>query len=126
MIRATQQVIDRFGVFASVVCAIHCLLLAVAPTVFAVIGLEILADHETEWFFIALAIGAALLATFIGFRKHGSRKVVTFFMIGIALLIVSRLTEMMHLHGVGVVISIAGGACLVTAHFLNIRKSNCC
>ena len=60
---------DRFGVIASVLCAIHCLL---APLVFLVLPAigGVWAHPATHWIIAALVVPVALLTMRNGFRRH--------------------------------------------------------
>src|SRR5512146_710329 len=63
-------VADRVGATASFLCALHC---AALPFVFALLpalGLEFLANHEFERWFIAFATTLALTMLIRGYRRH--------------------------------------------------------
>ena len=126
MNNSSLKIVDRLGITASFLCAVHCAAVALTPAIFAALGLDILADHEAEWAFTLFAVFVAGFATFSGFRKHGSIKVLAIFSVGIAFLLASRMTEEMGLHEWGTVIGVVGGLVLVGGHFLNIQTCKSC
>lgn len=89
-----QSKIDRIGVIASSLCAVHCLLCALAPAAFAALGLGVLLGHEAEWAFVAVTILIASGALALGWRRHRSRRVVALMLLGFVALLGSRGLEM--------------------------------
>ncbi|MCK5944079.1 MAG: MerC domain-containing protein [Planctomycetes bacterium] len=142
------SVLDRTGVFASVFCAIHCavapLLLVVAPTLGGV-WVHPLAHLAIA----ALVLPVAGFALRRGFRDHGRRWVVAVGGAGIALVLVGAVlpylagspvaghehcqhccpslvvdeatgAETLHVPP-ATIVTLLGGALLVTAHLANLR-----
>ncbi|CAM2066667.1 MerC domain-containing protein [Sulfidibacter corallicola] len=129
MIAISEHRLDQFGVVASTACALHCMILGLAPVALATSGLGALFGHEAEWAFSLSAGLLALLAAAFGFRAHGSVRVVAILLGGTTALIVSRFLEEWGVHGFGTVIGIFGGLGLVSGHFLNLkarRDCECC
>ena len=89
-----SEKVDRFGAFASSLCAAHCALCALLPAAFSVLGVSFLAGHEAEWLFTLVAIAFASGALVLGWRQHGSKRVAGLLAIGIIGLLVSRGLEM--------------------------------
>ena len=75
--------IDRFGAVASSLCALHCAICALLPTVFAALGLGMLLSQTAEWFFTLVAVSFALGALIFGWRTHRSHVVVGLLGLGI-------------------------------------------
>ncbi len=125
MLRAPN--IDDFGSWASSLCALHCLLTALAPALFTILGLEMLLGHEAEWgltFVAALfAIGAMILAWR---RQPGISGVVVLFSAGIVGLMMGRVLEESGFHSTGTATSIVASLALVCGHISNIRACRCC
>ncbi|MEM9692851.1 MAG: MerC domain-containing protein [Myxococcota bacterium] len=119
--------LDWLGAFASAACATHCVAVALAPAVFAVIGLEFLADESAEWAFVATVAVTAGLAAWAGYRVHRSRRIALGFAAGLSLLLLSRLLEEWGLgHEMGVVVGLAAGLVLIGSHFTSLRRCRAC
>ena len=122
---------DSIGKFASGLCALHCAICALAPGVFALLGADLLLDHEAEWAFIIIAVIFALAASITGWMTHRSFKVVSFFLLGVFGLIASRFLEEAGGHELGAAVGISAGLCLLFAHLKNSSaaansKDDCC
>ena len=122
---------DSMGKVASSLCAIHCALCAFIPSIFSLIGLELLMDHEAEWAFTIVAILFAIGASVIGWLEHKNPLVLSSFGIGILALFASRFLEESGGHIVGVSVGIIAGLVLFGTHLKNsehIRKcrETCC
>ena len=115
---------DRFGSAASATCAVHCVLLAMAPSLLPVLGLSALPHEIFEWVFFSLAIGLALLAAVLGYRSHRTWWLLAGFGIGSLVLLAGRLGEAMALYEGGALVAILGGSVLVVSHILSLRRSH--
>ena len=89
-----SEKIDRFGMVASSLCAIHCAASAMIPALFSALGLGLLLSHETEWVFTLIAIAIATSAAVISWRQTRSIIILTLFAVGILGLLGSRVIEM--------------------------------
>ena len=117
---------DSLGKFASGICALHCGLCAFLPSLFVVLGLDILLDHEAEWAFTVVAIVFALGAMAVGWSKHRTPVIAGLFSLGIVGLLGSRFLEEAGSHELGVAVGLASGICLVISHFKNASASKAC
>lgn len=115
--------IDRLGGLASSLCAAHCLLCAVAPSLFTLLGLGALLGHRAEWGFTLLAAGLAASALLFSWRRHRSPLVAAVFAAGIGGLFLSRALEEAGSDGLGLVLGVSAGAALVLAHAINLRSA---
>ena len=111
--------LDHTGTFVGSLCAIHCLICAVAPGVLALVGLSILHSHAAEWFMAALTIGIGVTAAILGYRVHRSGRVVLRFAAACALLVAARVIEGWELHTLGTSVAVMGGLLIVWAHLGN-------
>jgi hypothetical protein len=93
--------IDRFGMVASSLCALHCAVCALLPAAFGALGLGMLLNQEAEWAFTIIAITFALGALVFGWRQNRSYAVAGLLSLGIVGLLASRGLEMGsdHHHG---------------------------
>jgi len=93
---------DRFGAVASSVCAVHCAFCAFLPVAISALGFDFLFAQQTEWLFSITAILFGVVALFLGWRQHRSKRVAILMITGIVGIMVSRGIEMgsgHHEHG---------------------------
>lgn len=113
---AYQEILDRLGIAASVLCAIHCAAMPFAVSILPLLGLGLLLDERVEWFLILSSILIALLSLLTSYIKHHkSLKPLGIFSLGLSLILTTRLFfEEAPFEVVGVVV----GAFFVTAAHL--------
>ena len=119
-----ERRIDRFGAFASMLCAVHCALLPVVFGVLPALGLGFLANHRYEQAFVGFAIVLASISLWFGLRKHGSYRAFLFLVPGIILLIVGVLIGADHADRTHAVIVSIGGTLVALSHLINIRLTH--
>jgi hypothetical protein len=116
---------DKFGIAASVACAIHCAVLPLFLTSLPVFGINLLQSKAFEYFMIGLAAFVGIFSLTHGFRWHHHRLVpISIFVGGIGLLVVR---ELMGTHPLWA--TIGAVSMIVLAHYLNYRycrKANHC
>jgi hypothetical protein len=113
--------LDRLGTVASSVCALHCALCAIAPSLLTVLGLGALVSHSAEWGFTIIASALAVAAAIKGGCACGSWKAPTLLFAGVIILVMSRFMEEAGLESSGVFVSLLGGSILVAGHLANLR-----
>ncbi|HAN32639.1 MAG TPA: hypothetical protein DCQ06_13675 [Myxococcales bacterium] len=91
--------VDKCGAIASTACALHCAAVALVPTIFTLMGLELFTGHATEWVLTVIAVIFGLFALFFGWRSHGNVVVLTILSLGIVGLLAARTLEAGHDHG---------------------------
>lgn len=111
--------IDRAGIVASSLCALHCALSALLPGLFSALGLAALLGHEAEWAFTIVAMVCALGALALGWRRHRSPAIAAVLVLGAGGLLAGRLVE--EAGGPGGWIAIGAGLVLVAGHIASIR-----
>ncbi|MEZ5462340.1 MerC domain-containing protein [Dokdonella sp.] len=116
-----DQRIDRFGAFASMLCAVHCALLPVVFGVLPALGLGFLANHAYEQAFVGFAILLASVSLWFGLRKHGSYLAFLFLVPGIILLVVGVLIGSDHENSGHALIVSIGGTLVAVSHLANLR-----
>lgn len=118
--------LDRLGGLAGLVCAVHCGLIAFAPALLTLSGLEILQHEALEWAFFATALIFAGVAAGYGYRHH--RNVWTLVGFGgcASVLIVARLAEAMSAFEGAAALAVTGGLALVGLHIVNAVKLRAC
>jgi len=116
--------LDRLGMTASTLCAIHCALVPVFLTALPLAGLQFLAN---EWIEIAMIIVSVILGTLslsISYRKQ-HKKVLPFFILfaGFALIGIGHFAGIESLEPVLIPM---GGFTVAAAHLMNWRFNRVC
>jgi hypothetical protein len=111
---------DRLGVWASVACAVHCLLTPLLLS-FSPVFVHLLPGEEAFHRRLAILVaGTAAVAVFYGFRKHGRRRVLLLMGAGLALIIgTAWWGHLFANHALEVGVTILGSTLLIAAHRLN-------
>jgi hypothetical protein len=112
--------LDRVGVVASTLCAIHCAAGAVLIGASSLLG--IVRDERTEAALVGVALLVAAGSLVPGYCRHRSRAPLGLLAVGIALLGAAHLVEWPQ-PLVEAALSIGGATALVGAHFINLRVS---
>ncbi|SEP03744.1 MerC domain-containing protein [Mucilaginibacter sp. OK283] len=115
----TTARIDRIGITASTLCAIHC---AVVPLVFTglpLIGLSFLALPLVEWGMIIFALMIGLYSIGLSYlRIHRRPLPVILLVTGFAIIMLGHVFLSGRMEGI---IVPAGGLFIAVAHFINYR-----
>ena len=123
-ISKTTQNLDRMGVTASALCAVHCALVPIFITALPLMGLEFLAN---EWVEIAMIIVSAVLGTLslsLSYRKQ-HRKLLPFLVLITGFLLIGT----GHFCGIETlepVLIPMGGIIVAAAHVVNWRLNRSC
>lgn len=124
-----ERVLDRLGVSASTLCAIHCAAVPFLVSVLPAIGLGFLGGHTFELVMIATSIGIATFSLGSSYRVHRRLNPLMMMASG-ALLMVSNfvgheshspLVEDLHPY-----IAAFAGLMIAGAHWLNMRLCKHC
>ena len=118
-IRIERGVLDKFGILASVACAVHCALLPLVITVLPLVGMEFLANEWVEIVMISVAVclGACSLAG--AYALHKSLVPFTALMLGFALIG----TGHFWIDDWESVLIPLGGLTIATSHYINWKMS---
>lgn len=81
--------LDKVAVSTSAICAVHCLCLPLLLGVFPAMGATFFGDEFFHVLLLWLVIPLSLIALSLGCRKHKSRLVAVFGVIGLAFLVVA-------------------------------------
>jgi len=129
VVRAPVLRWDRFGFFASSLCAVHCLCLPWLLIAMPFLAGTLLADREAERWFVAGSIFLATACTIGGCRAHGKWWLVGLVTTGAVALVWGHATAppfccAKDLSLSNVLATSMGGALLATTHFLNLRSQS--
>lgn len=119
MVSRCCAALDHAGAVASTLCAIHCVLCAVAPGFLALAGTSIVSSHESEWAMVGLALGIGTAAAIGGYRIHRSRRVFLSFITSGAVILAARSVEEQGAGTLAAALAVFGGVLMVSAHLSN-------
>ncbi|WOH37010.1 MerC domain-containing protein [Thalassotalea fonticola] len=115
--------LDRLGITATSICALHCILLPVLVPLLSLFGLEFLGDHESEHIFLFVTLILGSVALFSGFKRY-HRKIYPFYLLFLGGFIY------WHKHSVDEslqpIMIIVGACLLIAAHVVNLKLCNNC
>ena len=120
----TTSTLDRVGISASLLCAIHCAALPLLLGVLPVIGLNFLLHGVFEAVMISLAAVVGGWSLGHSFRTHRLRTPLLLLIGGICVLGVNLLGHEFgpdSLEWLHPLVAVLGGGLIVTAHLINIR-----
>lgn len=122
---------DRVGAMASFLCALHCAALPFVLTLLPVLGLDFLASHRFEHWFIAFATVLASTMLIRGYRGHRQPHALALLLPGLLLLwsggylVEPEVAPFWHATLVAL-----GGSTVAAAHLVNLRlahtRRDCC
>tara|TARA_Y100000588_G_scaffold81302_1_gene85460 strand:- start:276 stop:674 length:399 start_codon:yes stop_codon:yes gene_type:complete len=116
----SRGALDRLGAIVSSVCALHCALCAITPTLLAFSGLRVLFSHKAEWGFTLVAAILAIAAAFKGLSPCRSWKAPVILLAGVIVLFTARFTEALGTDIPETFITMTGGGILVGGHLTNL------
>lgn len=118
--RRFAVLVDRVGATASLLCAVHCMLLPFVLALLPLIGLEFLAGHTFERIFVACAAVLASTSILVAYRRHRHPQALFLMVPGIVLLLFGvaiNLDVHVLVHTASVV---TGGLLVASAHVTNL------
>lgn len=115
--------LDRIGITATTLCALHCILLPVLLPILPLLGLSVLADHSWEHVFLLLTAALGTFALFSGFKRY-HKKLYPFYLLYIGIILYWIKHD--YSEEVEIYFIVGGTALIVAAHFINIRLCNSC
>lgn len=115
--------LDKLGIAATSLCALHCILLPILLPALPLLGLSFLADHTWEHFFLVLTAVLGTIALFSGFKRYHKRLYPFYLLyLGVAIYWIKHdFSEAYEPYFI-----VIGASLIVAAHFLNIKLCNSC
>jgi hypothetical protein len=116
-------VLDRIGITATSLCALHCILLPILLPALPLLGLSFLADHAWEHVFLLITAALGTLALFSGFKKY-HRKHYHFYLLflGIGIYWIKHDFS----EDIQPFFIVIGASLIVAAHIINLKLCNSC
>ena len=115
--------LDRIGIAATSLCALHCILLPILLPALPLLGLSFLADHTWEHFFLIATAVLGTIALFSGFRRY-HRRLYPFYLLYLGVSIYWIKHDFSAQYEPFFIV--IGAGLIVAAHFLNIKLCNSC
>lgn len=115
--------LDRIGITATSLCALHCILLPVLLPALPLLGLSFLADHTWEHVFLIFTAILGSVALFSGFKRY-HRKLYPFYLLflGVGIYWIKHdFSEDLEVYFI-----VIGASLIVAAHFINLKLCNSC
>lgn len=103
---------DKFGIWTSIICLIHCLIFPILATTLPVF---VKIDKEVEFFLLITAVFIGTLSFIDNVAKHKYYLSLILFFAGFFVIFASVFSEYHHLNIPGLII-------LIIAHYLNYKK----
>ncbi|HTQ63815.1 MAG TPA: MerC domain-containing protein [Puia sp.] len=116
-----RSVWDKIGISASLVCAVHCVLLPVFFSTLPFLGIEILENKTIEIIVIATSLVVGSWALFNGYRHYHKGWFLVIFVFGIIVLVISN--TMITRRSWEIVLKAIAAVSIVTAHLYNWKFS---
>lgn len=113
--------LDRIGIAATSLCALHCILLPILLPILPLLGLSFLASHEWEHVFLLMTAVLGTVALFSGFKRY-HKQFYPFYLLylGVGIYwIKHNFSENLEPYFI-----IGGASLIVAAHFINIKLCN--
>jgi hypothetical protein len=113
--------LDRIGITATSLCALHCILLPVLLPALPLLGLSFLADHAWEHVFLIFTALLGGVALFSGYKRY-HRKRYPFYLLILGVVIY----WIKHDYSVEAepYFIFAGASLIIAAHFINLKLCN--
>ena len=115
--------LDRIGITATSLCALHCILLPVLLPALPLLGLSFLADHAWEHIFLLITALLGTLALLSGFKKY-HRRIYPFYLLflGVGIYWIKHdFSEEIQSYFI-----VIGASLIVAAHVINLKLCNSC
>jgi hypothetical protein len=123
------RLLDRIGISASMLCAIHCAILPLAMTVLPLLGIGFLAHGWFEIAMISLSITIGVLSLGRSYRIHRRLNPIFMMIAGATLLLFNLLGHSTHdetLEMLHPFIALLGGIMIISAHRVNMKLCDSC
>jgi len=115
--------LDRIGISAASLCALHCILLPVLLPALPLLGLSFLADHWWEHVFLMVSAIIGSLALFSGFKQY-HRRLYPFYLLFLGIAVYWQKHDFSA--ETQPYIIVLGASLIIAAHFINLRLCNSC
>ena len=116
-----MQMLDKIGITATSLCALHCIFLPILLPILPLFGLSFLGSHEWEHVFLLMTAVFGTVALFSGFKRYHQQRFPFYLLYsGVALYWIKHdFSESLEAYFI-----ISGAGLIIAAHFINIKLCN--
>lgn len=124
--------LDKIGMSASILCAIHCSLMPFLLLIIPIFSLSLFVTEIFEWVFLILSFLLGISSLCFGYKKHKSYKVFPILCTGFCFLVIGRIMHNHYVHehefhfDIYNVVLIMGGLLVAASHYLNSKLCKSC
>jgi hypothetical protein len=121
--------LDRLGISASLLCAIHCAALPLALTILPLAGAHVLLDGSIELVMILISAVVGIVSLGTSYRVHRKLNPLLMMSAGATILIANFMGHDGHSHTAETLhpyIAVVAGLMIATAHRINMRLCASC
>ncbi|MFT5757975.1 MAG: hypothetical protein ACI9LM_002712 [Alteromonadaceae bacterium] len=124
--------LDRIGITATSLCALHCIMLPLLLPTLPLLGLSFLADHAWEHVFLAITAILGSFALYSGYKRYHQQRY-PFYLLAAGIIIYWIKHDFSE--SIQPIFIFIGASLIVSAHFINLklcnnkkrnRQNNCC
>lgn len=115
--------LDKLGITATSLCALHCILLPVLLPALPLLGLSFLADHAWEHVFLPATAAMGTVALLSGFKRYHRRLYPMYLLfLGVVIYWIKHdFSESLQPYFI-----VIGASLIVAAHVINLKLCNSC
>lgn len=121
--------LDKFGIIASILCAIHCAILPILVIFLPTFFLSLFVNEYTEWIFLMVSFFIGIWSLCLGYSKHKSIKSLTLISIGFTVLLTGKLIVHYYNHKTPLYLNllmVLGGLIIASSHYINNKLCSIC
>ena len=119
--------IDKLGMAASSICAVHCALAPILITIAPLVGLGFLFEERVETIFMMATVGIAFLSLVWGFYKnHRKFEPLYLLLLGASLFAIAHMETPIQEILPEPVLMAFGGLSIAISHYINLKLCNHC
>lgn len=115
--------LDKLGITATSLCALHCILLPILLPALPLLGLSFLADHAWEHVFLLITAVMGTIALLSGFKRY-HRRLYPLYLLFLGVIIYWVKHDFSE--SLQPVFIITGATLIVAAHIINLKLCNSC
>lgn len=124
-----RAMLDRLGISASLICAIHCAALPLAFTILPLAGAHVLLDGPFELIMIVISATVGIVSLGSSFRVHRKVNPLLMMAAGATILVANFVGHEGHSHTAETLhpyIAVVAGLMIASAHRINMRLCASC
>ncbi len=121
---ATTTVLDTFGMAASSLCAVHCLLVPFVVAALPLMAGRVIEADITHQILSIFVVAFALAAIIPGYFKHGNKLVLAAAGLGLSLVLFATFDKTVG-SAMELALMTTGNFMMLSTHFINRRLAKC-